>query len=372
MKQGTFRSGKISYIEGMRGIVCLLIMNGHFMGIIKYCTIPISESGLNYVEKSVLGVFINETFWLYCFFVISGYCLSTSYVTKPSSFILKVIKRFFRLVLPIMGACIYIYIIYRIVGFHNDETRTLFINPWYQNSYSGSLLWTDVIFDPIYTVLEGGSKFNSPYWCIHDMFVVSIFIMAFNLLKNYFYSLKYLFSFLIICWCMGENMIYQACICGMLCQWYEKDICKIIRYKWVGRILLGTCAILTLFQVKNDWGMIYFSVLLLTIPQFPAIEKILSSKIFVKLGRISFGIYSFHWPLLCSVGAALLLYWYEFLPADFVLLSVFGLTGITTILLSLLYYVTLERLSYWCIDRICGYINKIFKILSKGYIGQIF
>ena len=277
-----------------------------------------------------------------------------------SALFAKVIKRFFRLLFPIVGACVYIYIIYKVVGFHNAETKFLFTNVWYQNGYSNKFLWTDIFLDPVCTVLKGGSKFNSPYWCIRGMFVSSIIIIVCNFLKNRFIKLKHLFAALIIGWCVaGGNTIQQACICGMLSQWYEEEFRKIIYNKKIAGIVLGLCALLMMLRVRLDLGMIYFSVIVLIIPQFVCLKKVLTSKIFLKLGSISFGIYSFHWPLLCSVGALLQLHLFGIFPTDLVMLLVFSVTGIITILLSFLYHITLEEVSCWGVNKISTVLGKM-------------
>ena len=80
MHDQVFEVGKrneLMYINGMKGIACLFIMISHFLGIYKYAQefspkFPILDIILN----SPISFLVNETYWLYLFFVVSGYLVA--------------------------------------------------------------------------------------------------------------------------------------------------------------------------------------------------------------------------------------------------------------------------------------------------------
>ena len=105
------------YLDGIKGILCILIMLGHYFGIYKYAV----DAGA--IENSLF-------LWLKNNSIISGYLLSYSNINRIVEIGLSVIKRFFRFALPMLGACACIYILYFIIGVHCAETRLYFDNPW--------------------------------------------------------------------------------------------------------------------------------------------------------------------------------------------------------------------------------------------------
>lgn len=58
-----------------------------------------------------------------------------------------------------------------------------------------------------------------------------------------------------------------------------------------------------MLDYNSYWTILYFIVLLLCIKNNHKMKIQLSNIIFVYLNKISFGIYSLHWPIVCSLGA---------------------------------------------------------------------
>jgi len=73
-------SQREEYIDGMKGLTCLFVLLGHFTGIYRYAedATAIESRVTQILTKGPLSFFTAESFWLYLFFVISGYLLVKS------------------------------------------------------------------------------------------------------------------------------------------------------------------------------------------------------------------------------------------------------------------------------------------------------
>lgn len=100
--------GRMYHIDGMKGILCFMVMIGHFWNIYRNCT---DYAGFtSHTLNAINGTFIDNpillaTFWLYAFLVISGYLMSGSKIRSILELMKKTLKRFMRFFLPILGAC---------------------------------------------------------------------------------------------------------------------------------------------------------------------------------------------------------------------------------------------------------------------------
>ena len=71
------------YLNGLKGIACLLIMMGHYLGLYKYAqSFTPSIRIIDIINNSLLSFLIDEGYWLYMFFVVSGYLVSKSKITS--------------------------------------------------------------------------------------------------------------------------------------------------------------------------------------------------------------------------------------------------------------------------------------------------
>ena len=70
----------LKFINGLKGLACLLIMAGHYIGFYKYAeNFPSNIRALDIIKNSsTLSELCSESFWVVFFFVISGYLLSRS------------------------------------------------------------------------------------------------------------------------------------------------------------------------------------------------------------------------------------------------------------------------------------------------------
>ena len=134
-----------AYISGLKGMGCVLIMVGHFLGIYKYAQVFPGIRFIDILQNSSLSLLTNEGYWLYLFFVISGYLVAKSKINNVRELLTKSIHRFLRFAISILFSFFVIYVLYLVFGFHNQETIPLFQCGWFQKYYTDSYSIMDVI-----------------------------------------------------------------------------------------------------------------------------------------------------------------------------------------------------------------------------------
>lgn len=356
-----------SYITGLKGIACIFIMIGHFLGIYKYSQqflpgIPLLDTIFN----SRVSFLLNEGYWLYLFFFLSGYLVSKSQVKTVADVVTKSVSRFFRLAFPVLFSYLLIYLIYCLFGFHNGQTASLFRCDWFQSYYAEQYSIMHVLRSPIDVLFYGNPILNGPYWVLRDMLIASILIY----ILKYFYLLlskkneAISYSVLVIATFATETVspIITACLIGMLisiCEDVEGILSKPYFSFWAIIIAMSQYYFTDTFVFN-----VFFVLLILFIPKVRLFDRILSSKPVVFLGNISWGIYSFHWPLICSIGALLIIN----LQPQTGLLNAFLLACISvafiTLVISVVFYHTFERLSSYLSTTIAACLKKITSRLS--------
>ncbi len=294
------------HLNGMKGIACFFVLVGHYLGIYKYSQsfIP-SICCFDIINDSHFAIFLDEGYWLYLFFVISGYLVSRSNIYNIKELLCRIVIRFFRLACPILFSHFIIYFIYRTVGFHNGETTTLFQCEWFQQIfYTRDFTIKDVLISPFSVLIFGNSDMNKPYWVLQMMFFSSIviYLIVFCFMKLDFWQREIFVCVLLIA-VISLSFIFpiiSAHLIGMLAAFYEKHDfnCQSSYLFWV-----IITAMLIVILPDKILASVSFAILVVLTPRVKVINDFFCRKLCRFLGSISWEIYSFHWPIVCSFGA---------------------------------------------------------------------
>lgn len=99
-----------------------------------------------------------------------------------------------------------------------------------------------------------------------------------------------------------DSKIIIFCVLGAILSWGESDISSLkekqLFYVFILLVALGLSIVDKIYIQR-----MFFIALLICIPKIKILNSIFSSRIFKFTGDVSFEIYSFHWPLYCSLGA---------------------------------------------------------------------
>lgn len=357
------------HITGLKGLACVMIMVGHFLGLFVFAeNMPLSLRYFNAVRYSKVGFVLDGSFWLYLFFIVSGYLLANSKIENLQQLFAKCVQRFLRLGLPILFAYIILFVLYKTIGFHNAETVVLFENSWYQETLSDRYSVLDVIFSPIYVLLLGKCSLIAPYWVLRGMFISSIMIYV-TVYLLYRLPDKPIIKYGLI----GVGLILSklisdiplCCFLGAILGWCQNDIKALLKGQFFFfAIVLFTFSLPAFNQTYTLLlsYMAFFATLIICIPKIKFLNSIFSSRLFESAGKISFGIYSFHWPLYCSVGALIIMAFSAQIGLLLAVLCAMVICFFVTLVLAWLYHISFEKLSNFISKTVYNWLSKPFKL----------
>lgn len=365
-------------ISGLRGVAYFGVMLGHFFGVCKYAQ---DFEGLNiayFFNESCISFIFDEQFWVYLFYVISGYLIykTAIHITSLKKLFFSSCRRFIRLGMPILFSSFVIYFfIYKVIGFYNTNTRKYFLCQWFQGYYANEAYSiTDVLKSPVDVLLLNKCLLTNVYWCLSIMFKASLilYLMQFCLNKlrdRYRIPNKIIICILFFVFVISllKNEIYSAFIIGYLgaAVGSEKRSVIFVENKQLRRIYfilfffliivmgLGHSRLSIYFidiMYLLFWGGIVFYV---SRYKEGKMNQIFSCKQLRWLDSIGWGIYSFHFPIICSVGSSIFI----FLMQDFAnLLVSYAVMLLSSIVITLgcsvLYKYTFEKLSDYVVFKL--------------------
>ena len=90
------------------------------------------------------------------------------------------------------------------------------------------------------------------------------------------------------------------------------------------------------------------------------LQHLFASKPLLTLNKISFGVYAFHWPVICSIGSYVLLKGIKWQLNPIVsYLTAFVISLIFVILISIVYYHTVEKITTKTIKHLKSFNEKL-------------
>lgn len=305
-----------------------------------------------------------ESFWLYLFFVISGYLLSINRAENKLRIIdifRKCIIRFFRFAIPILGASIIILIMQYTIGFYNKYLGCIVENKWMQSFYTRHLTIYDAIREPFRVLLYGDSFFNSPFWCLKSMFLSSIVIYFLNYFcKNIKKKWKgYFLGCVLMVTVVLQQPIIFSCLLGAICSYYEEVIsnCK----KWVYVIGALSPIVVYMWKIQNLYVYgITFTLFLVGVLNLRGMQSLFSR--INGIGKISWGIYAFHWPVYNSIGLFILVQLFGIYNNNLLFIIVINVCIVVTFLIALFDLVTVERIS----GMVCRKMDMSFRKITSS------
>ena len=355
-----------SYINGLKGFACIMVMIGHYIGLYKYAeNFPIQNKFLDFFDTlldSKIAFSIDENFWVMLFFVVSGYLVAQSNVSTFTQLIKKWVMRFLRLGLPIFFASLIIFLISETIEFQSLNTNELFECRFVQKPYKNDILFSQVIVSPFTVLLGGNYTINEPYWCLREMFATSLIIYLLTYLKSKIKNeniYTFLLSILFFASLVVSRVVFAGFF-GMLIALCEKNI-NICKNKIFILSTIVFCASIY-FLSRKHISCIFFSALIIFVPKISCLNAIFSSKIADIANKISFGIYSFHWPILLSCGMLILIKTYNTLGLFYASLISVCSSIIISIILSVVFYYLIEQHIYKLLRKIESCKNKQIQV----------
>lgn len=353
---------KLDYIDGLKVLACLMIFNFHFINAF-YCGIyslnpaDFHAPHIEYLLGSTpLNLIMGGKFGVRIFMTISGFFVGYRYFLTGDEKSLKtgVVKKYFRLVFPILITNIAIFILMWAGLFCNAQaamkagTAVFFGN---YNQFTPSL--GAAIFEAVWGCFAtGANQYNGPLWFIYYEFFGTLLVAAILALlgKSRARYIAYMMAAVLL---RRQDsflpFILGAVICDLTYQppvWVE----KLTKQKWLMRILLLAGVFLGSYPQIGERlegtiyahippkvilyyiigaSMVLFALLHLELP-----KKLLGAKALTWLNRYSYGFYLLHFMVLCTFSCGFYLALSDKLGYHLIALLNYVLTFTLTVMLS--------------------------------------
>jgi peptidoglycan/LPS O-acetylase OafA/YrhL len=329
LQRMTKNAGKISYLDGIRGVAAFLVFFHHFL-LVFYCSYYSFDPHTSNIHdlldikygQSMFSFLSNGNFCVDIFFVLSGFVLSTKYFKTNNYEVLVsgTMRRFLRLYIPVASTLIIAFLMMKAKLFYNVPVAAITHSEWWFGN-----MWTfPNAFETLWhclkvgTMFQGDNSMDTSLWTMSIELTGSMFVFAFLALthgtRNRFASLL-----VVLLYCkITDQAILATFVMGISLNYaqqyfatHKKHVITII-----ATILLLTSFVLgsypttgttegTLFQhiphiVMHFAGWFhtigaYFLVLAFVMSA--SLQRFISLRVFRFLGYISFSLYLIH-PLI--------------------------------------------------------------------------
>ena len=318
-------SNKISYLEGIRGLAALLVFFHHFSLAFypSFFTHDPAATHMNGLEiqygESVFSVFSNGNFCVCIFFVLSGFVLSRKYFQSNTFSVLVsgAQRRFVRLYIPIAVTIILAFILMQSGLFYNGPASVLSHSEWWLgNMWNFPDAGTKLVRSLVYgTMFDGDSIFDTTLSSMSIEFYGSMFVFAFLALthntRNRFTML--MLSFL--CFTLINKPYYTTFIFGMSLNYIEvrREALSKFSITLLAALMLLAGLVLGSYPTNGAIGGTIFEnlppailangvwfhiiggyLLVLSFVLSQVLQRLISLRVFMFLGYISFSLYLLH------------------------------------------------------------------------------
>ncbi|MEK4158878.1 acyltransferase [Paenibacillus odorifer] len=361
---------KMLHLNGLRGVAALMVVLSHYT-LSFYPALhtgnpsDVYNSFELFVSASPLNVLYNGSFAVFIFFILSGFVLSYKYWRLEhytfNDYLGNIIKRYIRLNIPIAVSIILAFTLLALGLFYNTNANEIANSlGWLKGIYNFSSDSLEALKEAFYgVVFQGKQNYNLILWTLKYEFYGSVMIYSFMLVlrkTNIRYAIYPLIFVLL--W----NSYYLAFFLGLLLSdLHSKDLLKI-----KNRIALFLIFLLALFFGSYPWreqfgaptrlyGFLkldflgvnsyyefYHTVgaflLLICALNSSYLKRLLSSRICLFLGEISFSLYLLHLLMLCSLSSLMMHYLTGQLSYNISFVLMFTISMFLLFLISYLYY----------------------------------
>lgn len=307
---------KISCLEGIRALACCGVFLSHYKG----AFFPDSNV-FAYIMKTPFAIFFSGNTFVRILFVLSGFVLSYKYLIEEMNNQVRQkllmndsIKRYFRLVFPLLVVDIIVYFLMRADLLFNVQAAEMigttdFLGNFntFEESWSGCL--KEGLFGNLFL---GANGYVGPMWTMKYEMYGSLLCLAILALFPQKKMRYIIYCFIILFF----RTYYVYFIVGMLiCEVYcdhDLYINVFLKKHTVSNLIL----LFTVFSIiaiysdidLNNFRHICFSGILiiffLSLLHAYILNPIWNCKIFKEIGQLSFAIYLLHWPIIESFSCA--------------------------------------------------------------------
>nr|MBQ8253567.1 acyltransferase [Lachnospiraceae bacterium] len=318
---------KLDFVNGLKALACLMVFNFHFIHFYycgMYSLAPAdfhAETFELLIGKTPLCLLIGGKFAVRIFLVISGFFVGYRFFLTGDrrSLTAGAVKKYFRLVFPILTANIAIYACMKLGLYMNGEATAMAGSRVFAgnyNQFTPSLL--GAVKEAVWgCFLTGENQYNGPIWCMTYEFLGTLLVAAvLSLVGNS--KVRYVVYAVMLVIFMRSDFL--AVICGMMvCDLTYRQpawLKKLTGQKWLmwlmllAGIFLGSYPSIgerlegTVYALLPPHVMFYYAIaaacILFALLHLKAPQKVLGVKALTWLHTYSYAFFLTHFMVLCT------------------------------------------------------------------------
>lgn len=321
---------RIDFLDGIKIVACIGVFLTHYVGAFYSMRNGTAELGpvLTAILESPLKLFWDGNLLVFVFAIISGYLCKQKRINTFHEIVIAIITRYLRFFFPLFIANLFVFLIQFTIGFKTQNIAITINNTWLATSYTTDVNLSMVIKESL--LLTG--KLNGPLWTIRPFMIGSALVYIYSYISarvsKLFCMIVFLFLICINILASGISggKVILACFAGVFIDEFWHYTCSISQSesKWYDLLI---CCILCLaaglqdflcgfmpqpiqpfMEYSDNYRLIYAALFIAFMYQSKEIKTVFSAVCMTKWVGLSFPIYIFHYPVLCSVS---LLVFYE-------------------------------------------------------------
>jgi peptidoglycan/LPS O-acetylase OafA/YrhL len=296
------------HLDGLRGVAACVVFFGHLS-----------------LALSVPAYIFNGRSAVCIFFVLSGYVLSELARHSPLSFPAQSVRRYIRLVVPMLITSAFAWALLAAGLYRNQEAAAL-VNSWWLGSwYKFDPSFRAMLIETLYGVfVTGHSDYNCNLWTMRPELLGSLYVFVINATAATRRLRLLCYVALAVFYTSDYVMLFPV---GALLHDFHAELATAIRQTWRKAAMLVPGLLLCLapsgwlqwhrlpsglvdeMRIIDEmhWQMIGATLLVLAVLHWDVLKFLLGSALGRLLGRLSFVLYLIHVPIICSFTAWLVL-----------------------------------------------------------------
>ena len=343
---------RLVYFDGVKGLAAFCVLTGHFYLLFKQ-SMPEDIYAMERIP--VVNLLINGRFAVCLFVIISNYIFTKNideHFDLPS-LQLRLLKRYFRLAIPIAFIVVFVSLMYYAGLFHTSDMPSEKLHKFW-NDLSISAFLKQAVFSPL-----GYSKVLGPCWMLKYIFLGNLFITLLSIIANGKSLRTKILIYVIVCILSLHFSTEWICVfTGGLLYVLEKAQITLGRVFAV-LCLLASVIVAALPKSVFSGEISYYCVsaifMFWGILSLPKMQFLLSNNFFAFLGDKALAIYLVHWPILCSLSC--FLYLHSDMSNGWILVQNLAVTIIVILIASILYSRYVNKLADIIVNKIVNFLK---------------